>query len=100
MMDLEALSCTISPRVGGQSISKTASIPFIVHSTKDGSTQNWNYYCQAPPPCVYPLFSWHNRIWPNLPGLPPLCLHTAKYWRWECSGNEAMYRLLLWTEWL
>ena len=35
---LEALSCTISPRVEGQSVSKTASIPFVLHSTKDGLT--------------------------------------------------------------
>jgi len=34
---------------GGQSISKAASIPFVVHNTGDVSTQERNYYCQAPP---------------------------------------------------
>ena len=29
------------------------------------------------PPCVYPQSTWCNYIWPNLPGLPPLYLHTA-----------------------
>ena len=28
-------------------------------------------------PRVYPQSTWCNYIWPNLPGLPPLCLHTA-----------------------
>ena len=38
--DTEALSCTISPRAGGQSINKAASILFAVHDARDGSTRN------------------------------------------------------------
>ena len=57
MKNLEALSCTISPRAGSQSVSKAESI--VVHRARDGLTQNGNYYCwgQAPPlvclPSVY-----------------------------------------------
>jgi len=40
MKTFEALSCTISLRTGGQSISKAASILFAVHDTRDGSTRN------------------------------------------------------------
>ena len=56
------------------------------------STENRDYYFQALPPCVYPLSTWCNRMWPNLPGLP-LCnciLQTIKYWRWKWPRNEAM----------
>ena len=38
MKTFEALSCTISPTAGGQSISKSASILFAVHDARDGST--------------------------------------------------------------
>ena len=31
-------------------LSKAASIPFVVHITRDRSTRNGNYYCRAPPP--------------------------------------------------
>ena len=60
--NLEALSCTIGPKAGGQSVIKAMSIPSVVHSAKDSSTQNGNYCCRAlpPAPCVS-----------NLPGLPP-----------------------------
>ena len=34
--NLEAFSCIISPRAGGQSISKAVSIPSVVHSARDG----------------------------------------------------------------
>ena len=54
--NLEALSCTIGLRAGGQSISKAVSIPSVVHSTRNGSTRNGNYYCQAPPPCVSTVY--------------------------------------------
>jgi len=47
--NLEALSCTIGSRAGGQSVSKAVSIPSVVHSAFDGSTRNGNYYCRAPP---------------------------------------------------
>jgi len=57
MKNLEALSCAISPRAGGQSISKAASIPFIVHEARDGLTRNGNYYFQAPPPvCLLSVY--------------------------------------------
>ena len=49
MKNLEALCCTISPRAGGQSISKATPIPFVIHSTRDGLTRNGNY-SRAPPP--------------------------------------------------
>ena len=51
---LKNLSYTISSRAGGQSVSKTVSIPFVVLGTSDGLTQNVNYYCQAPPPMCLP----------------------------------------------
>jgi len=31
------------------------------------------------PPCVYLLSTWRNRMWPNLPGLPPPYLHTVSH---------------------
>jgi len=43
MNNLEPLCCTIIPRAGGQSVSKAASIPFIVHDAKEDLTQNGNY---------------------------------------------------------
>jgi len=51
-----ALSHTINPSAGGQSISKVASdsILVIVHISRDHSTQNNNYYCWAPPPVCLP----------------------------------------------
>ena len=49
-------------------VSMAVSILFIVRSTKDSSTQNRINYCWAP---VYPLSTWCNCMWPNLPGLPP-----------------------------
>ena len=33
--------------------------------------------------CVYPLSTWCNITWPNLPGLPPPYLHVIKYWSLE-----------------
>ena len=52
--NLEALSCTIGPRAGGQSGSKAVLIPSVVYSARDGSTRNGNYYCRAPPPVCLP----------------------------------------------
>jgi len=54
MRNLEALSNTISLRAGGQSVSKAVSIPSVVHSARDGSTRNGNFYCRAPPPICLP----------------------------------------------
>ena len=68
MKNLKALSCTISPRTGGQSISKAASILFVIHVylLQPRTTQS-----PSPSPSV-------------------LILHTAiKYWRWGWPGNEA-----------
>ena len=48
MENLKALSCIISPRAEGQSVSLSVSIPFAIHSTRDRSTRNGNYYCPAP----------------------------------------------------
>jgi len=45
--NLEALFCTISLRVGGQSISKAVSILFVIHGARDGLTRHRNYYCWA-----------------------------------------------------
>ena len=53
---LEALSCT----GGGNNVSKAASIPFIIHDTRDGSTWNGNNYGHWNPPSPH-----------MLPGLPP-----------------------------
>ena len=47
-------TCTIGSRAGGQSVSKEVSIPSVVHSARDGSTRNGNYYCRAPPPVCLP----------------------------------------------
>ena len=49
-MNLEVFSCTISVSVGGQSISKAASILFVIHGTRDESTQSRNCYCRATAP--------------------------------------------------
>ena len=53
------------------------------------------------PPYIYHLSTWHNRMWPNLSGLPPLYLHTVSDeilevgTAWERGhGNLA---LLSWT---
>ena len=35
MKNLKALSCTIGLRGGGQSVSKAASLPFVVHNARD-----------------------------------------------------------------
>ena len=47
----------------------------------------WHY-----PPCVYSLSSWCHHTWPNLPGLPPSCLHTTNIHKLRCEqpGNEAI----------
>ena len=50
----QTLSCTVGPRAGGQSVSKVVSIPFVIHGIGDGSAQNRNYYCWAPPPFCLP----------------------------------------------
>jgi len=53
MKNLEALFCTISLRAGVQSVSKAASILFIVYSTRDVLM---GIITVGPrPPCVYPL---------------------------------------------
>jgi len=41
----------------------TIDLWFVIHDcdARDGSTRNGNYYCRAPPPCVYPLSTWCNR---------------------------------------
>ena len=76
MNNLEALSCSISMRAGGQSVSKAVSILFIVHDARDSLTWKGNYYSQTPPsmclPSVYLMSSYMTR---SLPGLPPLYLH-------------------------
>jgi len=91
--NLEAHSCTISLRAGGQSVSKAASIPFAIHNARDVSTWNGKYYYHAgTAPCVSTIclldasacdqisqaFPHHNCI-----------LQAIKYWRWEWPGNEA-----------
>jgi len=68
MKNLKALPSTISPRAGGYSISKAASVPFA----RDISTRNRNYYCWAPPPCVYPLSTWHNYAMAGDKAIPTL----------------------------
>ena len=55
MKSLETLSYTVSLRAGGQSISKAASIPFIVDNSRDVSTQKGNYCYQAMPPVCLPF---------------------------------------------
>jgi len=52
MKNLEALSCTISLKAGGQSISKAASIPFLVQKTRDGSMQKWELLLPGTTPYV------------------------------------------------
>ena len=55
MKDLEALSFTISPKAGSQSVSKAVSILFVVLRARDNLTQNRNYYCC--PPSLLPRVS-------------------------------------------
>ena len=57
--NLQALSCW-----GLEvSVHKAASMRFIVHSARDGSTQNWNYYSQALcPMCLLPDTTVHDYI--------------------------------------
>ena len=43
----------------------------------DSTRKGFEIPRQARPPCVYLLSTWHNRTWLNLPGLPPLYLHTV-----------------------
>jgi len=93
MKNLEAFSCTISPRAGGRSVNKTASIPFIVHTfivhkARDILTWNGNSYYQALPPLLCLPIIPHDQISQAF----PLCiclLQVIKYWRWEQPGKEA-----------
>ena len=93
MRNLEALSCAISPRAGGQSVGQAASIPFVIHNTRDDSTWNGNYYGQAlSPMCllsVIPDITAHDQI----SQVSPLCIcnvQVIKDWRWEWPWNEAI----------
>ena len=105
MRNLKALSCAIGPRAGGQSISKAVSIPSVIHSARDDLTPNRNYYCWAPPQCVHHLSIWRNRTWPNLPGLPPLYLHTVSdqvlevgtAWEWGYHDPLLFVLYLTWA---
>ena len=36
----------------------------------DSTRKGFEIPRRAPPPCVYLLFTWRNRTWPNLPGAP------------------------------
>ena len=79
---LEALSCTIRPRAEGQSMSKAASIPFIIHDTRNGSTRNGTYYGRAPPPvCCLPDVIARDQIYQSPPHI--CILQMVKYG----SGN-------------
>ena len=68
---------TISPRTGGQSISKVASIPLF---KAPGLVQHEMgiIYVGHYPLLVYPLSTWCNCMWPHLPGLLPLYSHTTQ----------------------
>ena len=92
-MDVKSLSCVISPSVGGESASKTASIPFVVHSAKDGLTRNGKYYWHAPPPVCLPSSLPDVITYDQISQAFPLCiciLLVIKYWRQKRPGNEAM----------
>ena len=49
------------------------------------------FFHLAPPSCVYSLSAWCHYTWPNLPGLPPACLHTTNIQKLRCEqpGNDA-----------
>ena len=77
--NFKAFSCTNSLRAVGESISKAASIPFVIHVP--------GTVCSHPPcACVYCLSTWRHHMWPNLPGLLPPYLHTASNQRLEVGG--------------
>ena len=78
----------VSPRAGGHSLNKAASVPCIVHDTRNGLAQNGNYCSRALTPCVFSLSTLGNCSWPNLPGLPFYCT-----WSKARSGNSLGTRL-------
>jgi len=38
--EAQTLSCTVNVRARGQCVSKAASIAFVIHNARDGSTRN------------------------------------------------------------
>ena len=94
MRTLEALFCTISLRDGGQSVSKAASMPIVVHNSRVGSTGNGNYYCGTPPVCLLSIYlmSLHVTKSPR----PSPSVFTCTYCKQSSTGwpgNETNLRL-------
>ena len=55
--------CTITPRAGGQSVNKAASILFVIHGASDHSTRNGSYHCWVlPPVCLSSVITRCHRI--------------------------------------
>jgi len=74
MKNLKALFSTISPRAGGQSVSKATSIPFVVRNPKDVLSRNGKYYGGAPPPVYLPSVYLTTS---HMTRSPPPYLHTV-----------------------
>jgi len=66
---------------------------FVIHNIRTVQHETGMITVGYCPPCIYPLSTSHHgdHMWPNLPGLPPPYLHTARdwRWRWEQPGNIA-----------
>jgi len=58
--NLKAFSCSISLRAGEQSVSRTASIPFIIHMLGTVRCSTRIVIVMHCPLCVYPLSTWHH----------------------------------------
>jgi len=55
MKNFKAFSCSISLRAGDQSVSKVASIPFIIHMSGTVRCETRIIIVRHCPLCVYPL---------------------------------------------
>jgi len=76
MKNLESLSCNITLRAGGQSISNAVSISFIGCNTFDTNQELL-------------LFGTATHMHVTRSVRPPPPYLVIKYWRWEQSGNES-----------
>jgi len=90
MKNLKAFLVMSSQELGGQSVCKTASKPFIVCSYREGLTQNENYYDQVQPPvstlCL-PNITTRDQISQAFTFC--ICLLQAiKGQRWERAGED------------
>jgi len=86
MKNLKVFLVLSSRELGGQSVCKAASKPFVVCSYRDGLTQNENYYDQVQPPVSTlcpPNITTHDQISQAFPSLFAYCK-----WSKARGGNE------------